>query len=291
MRASISRRGIRARSVLAAAFLIGGLSATPARAQFSFFGPSEVSPQDIYDTVAEHGFRLIGPLYRNGRVYLADVIDRRQRRERLVIAAENGQIVQRFLVDIGGGAGPRGPVPQVAPPRDDSFFSHLTRGWDDEPPPRPPLGLDNGGDRVQVPAPTAPAAAPRRREPRVVTRTEGTVPPPGSVTSSPLPVPAPQPAKPDAGKKPDATASAPANAPDQTGTPAPADTPPASGRGTTVSTDPLRIPGNRQPDAAKPTSAASVASKAPTPAPAAPATPPKPAAPARSNDVPVAPLD
>lgn len=285
MRAATERHlGVRGTTLLAAA-LMAGLAATPARAQFNFFGPSEVSPQDIYDTVAEHGFRLVGPLYRNGRVYLADVIDRRQRRERLVIAAENGQIVQRFLVDLGGSGGPRGYAPP-APPRDDSFFSHLTRGWDDEPPPRPPLGLGTQGEGVLVPAPAAP---PRRREPRVVTRTEGTVAPPAGVTATPLPAPAPQSTKPEVAKTPDATASTPASPP------APAGTPPASGRGTTVSTDPLRLPGTRQPEAPKPTPAA-VASKAPTPAPSpaapAPAAPPaKPTAPAPTNDVPVAPLD
>jgi hypothetical protein len=269
VRAALERR--KARTALAAALLIGGLTTiTPARAQFSWFGPSEASPQDIYDTISEHGFRLVGPLYRNGRVYLADVVDRRQRRERLVIAAESGQIVQRFLVDFGD-AGGRRTAAVRPPPADDSFFSRLTRGWDDEPPPRPPLGLDNG-DTVQVPAPT------RRREPRVVTRTEGTVPPPAPVTATPLP--SGTTAKPDAA--PPATASAPAG------------TPPASGRGTTVSTDPLRLPGTRPTEPAKP--APTVASKAPAPpAPAAP--PPAPATPApaapqaKPADVPVAPLD
>lgn len=270
----------RGRVALGAALILLGAAATPARAQFSFFGPSEASPQDIYETIADHGFRLVGPLYRNGRVYLADVVDRRQRRERLVIAAESGQIIQRFLVDLGGPDRRAPSVAQPAPPRDDSFFSHLTRGWDDDAPPRPPLGLDGQGNEFMPSAPLAPP--PRRREPpRVVTRTEtGPITPPAAVTATPLPSGTPQSAKPDA-----TTGSAPAG------------TPPTSGRGTTVSTDPLRIPGSRPADTApKPTPAAAVASKAnPSPAPAASTPPaaapqPKPAA-APSTDVPVAPLD
>lgn len=266
------------RSAMAAILL--GLGATsPARAQFNFFGTREASPEDVSDTIAEHGFRLVGPLYRNGRVYLADVLDRRQRRERLVISAENGQIVQRFLVDVGPERQPPAYVSRAAP-RDDSFFSHLTRGWDDGPPPRPPAGLDGPEGLPPVVAPSAPRPRP---QPRVVTRTEA---PPAAVTATPLPsatAVAPAPAQ-GAVAKPEVV-----TVPSANGAPSGASTPSSSVRGASVSTDPLRIPGTRKiEDAPKPAPAAVAASKAPdpTPAPAKPAT-----APSVPKDVPVAPLD
>ena len=266
-------------TILASALLLGLGALTPARAQFNFFGAREVSAEDVSETIADHGFRLVGPLYRNGRVYLADVIDRRQRRERLVISAENGQIVQRFMVDVGPERRPPAYVSRAAP-QDDSFFSHLTRGWDDAPPPRPPLGLDAP---ERLPSAIAPAQPRLRPQPRIVTRTD---PGPAPVTSSPLPppssvVPGPTPQTP-AASKPE-TVAVPTTASTT------ASTPPASNvRGTSVSTDPLRIPGARKAEEAKATPAAAVATKAPDPTPA-PAKP-KPAAPATA-DVPVAPLD
>lgn len=268
-RPSIPRVRWRTGAMLAPAALIL-LAAGPARAQFSWFGPREASPQDVSDTIADHGFTLVGPLYRNGRVYLADVIDRRRRRERLVIAADSGEIVQRYFVDVG----PERRAPVAAPrqaPRDDSFFSHLTRGWDDEPPPRPPVGLP-GQDVVVVPAPAAPLARPK---PRVVTRTESP-----AVTASPLPPPASS-----AAAKPEVVAVPSAAASSETGA--------SSVRGTSVSTDPLRIPGTRKAEetrSAKPASAANVAVSKP-PEPAAPAPAPVKPKPAPATDVPVAPLD
>ena len=262
-------------TILVSALLLGLGALTPAQAQFNFFGSREVSAQDVSDTIADHGFRLVGPLYRNGRVYLADVIDRRQRRERLVISAENGQIVQRFMVDVGPERRPPAYVSRAAP-QDDSFFSHLTRGWDDEPPPRPPLGLDAP---ERLPSAIAPAPRPRP-QPKIVTRTD---PGPGPVTSSPLPppssvVPSPTPQAPAASKPETVAVPAPASTT--------ASTPPASNvRGTSVSTDPLRLPGTRKAEEARSTPAAAVATKASEPVP--PPAKPKPAA----ADVPVAPLD
>jgi hypothetical protein len=258
--------------------LIGLGGTTPARAQFSWFGPSEASPQDVYDTIADNGFRLVGPLYRDGRVYVADVIDRRQRRERLIVSAESGQIVQRFFVDAGASDRRQALAERARPqPRDDdSFFSRLTRGWDDQPPPRPPVSLPRQPDQDLVqPSVVLPRAKPRS-EPRVVTRTDV-----APVTAAPLaPVPGPTPDKKSdtAAKKPDATPGAAA--------PNPADaTPAGAGHATTVVNDPLRIPGSRKPDEAKPAAAAAVATAKPAEAP-----PVKPA-PAKPADVPVAPLD
>jgi hypothetical protein len=282
---SRTRLGLLGSAALLATLLIGAGTATPARAQFSWFGPSEASPQDVYDTIAEHGFRLVGPLYRNGRVYVADVIDRRQRRERLVLSVDSGQIVQRYFVDVGASdrrqALAERPRPQ--PRDDDSFFSRLSRGWDDEPPPRPPAALPGPGDGdLAQPTVVLPRTRPRT-EPRVVTRTDV-----APVTAAPLaPVPGPMPdKKTDAAKKLDAApaASTPAQAPAAAVPPAPSGSPP---RATTVVSDPLRIPGStKRAEDTKPAAA---------PAAVATAKPPEPPvakpAPAKPADVPVAPLD
>ena len=54
---------------------------------------------DIGQAVAQQGFRIIAPMRRAGPVFVADVLDRRGRRERLVVAAADGQILQRFYLD------------------------------------------------------------------------------------------------------------------------------------------------------------------------------------------------
>ena len=255
--------------------LICAATPHPALAQFNFFQPSEASVQDVYDAISDHGFRLAGPLMRNGDVYVADVVDRSRRRERLIIAARSGQIIQRFFVDLGGpngrsySAGVAG-VPRAARNQDDNFFSRLSRGFaDDGPPPRPPLGL---GDRDEPAEAVAPPVAPKRIvrprptdiEPRVATRREE-----APITSAPLPLtPAP--------------ANAPTVAPVRPAAPSVASVPPSSApspsppsasasRPTVVSVDPLRIPGE------KPKPVAETAAAKP--------------APAKAADVPVAPLD
>jgi hypothetical protein len=277
--------------VLASALLCTALT-LPASAQFGFFGQSEVSQQDVYDTVASHGFRLAGPLFRSGRVYVADVIDRRQRRERLIISASSGQIVQRFFVDVSGpsrrpgyGDGlPGEPNGEALPQRvplaradsGDNFFSRLVRGWGDDAPPRPPVGLDNGGENEavmpRVPARPPRVTRPRQIEPRVVTRSED-----APITSSPLPPPG-------QGSVPVTPTPTPAQSSPAAASPA---APASNTRATTVVTDPLRIPGKKEPDTLKSTTAAAT-TKAPA-ASAAPKPPSDKAAPA--GDVPVAPLE
>ena len=248
------------------AILCMAAAPSPASAQFGLFGQSGASPQDVYDTVASHGFRMAGPLYRNGNVYVADVFDRRRRRERLIISADSGEIMQRFFVDVA--AAPRA----VAPPGNEDFFSRLVRGWGDDAPPRPPAGLDTDNEAVM---PLAPVPLPRREprprpiEPRIVTRTEE-----APITSSPLPAPARAPTPPASASLPPKPAP---GAPDQT----PGPTPPTSTRATTVVNDPLRIPGERDATAPK---AAAVAVTKPTPPPVKLPT-------AKPADVPVAPLD
>lgn len=255
--------------------LLGVGFAAPAQAQFGLFGSSEASPQDVVDTIAEHGFRLVGPLYRSGHAYVADVIDRRGRRERLVVSVETGQIVQRFFVDVGAAERRQAMVERPRPGDDDSFFSRLSRGWDDEPAPRPPLVVpdasqpDAESTTVLVPRPRAP------REPRVVTRTE--LPP---AKAAPPPVPGPETPADTVEKRQDAPAAS-ANPAAPAGSP----------RATSVSTDPLRIPGTRKAAEPKSPAATVATAKPPEPPPAPAAPPPAPAKASKPADVPVAPLD
>ena len=46
--------------------------------------------------VEASGYRLTGPVMRNGPVYLANVLGRENDRERLVIDARDGRLLQRY---------------------------------------------------------------------------------------------------------------------------------------------------------------------------------------------------
>ena len=270
---------------MGAALAIGTLcllaTPLPAAAQLGWFSNGDSSSQDAYDTIASHGFRLVGPLMQNRDVYIADVIDRRQRRERLIISRDDGRILQRYLVDLSGDGGPA----RLSPPRrarpDSDFFSRLVRGFGDDAPMRPPADIDQPDrrDAVEPSPPRAPRPTkvrPSDIEPRVATRRDD-----APITARPLtpePSPAPTRAAPSA---PTATATpatpVPAEKPQVVPAPAPTPSPPPT-RATVVTTDPLRIPGVKEKEPTKP--AGVVAAK--------PAVPAKPAA---SGDVPVAPLD
>ena len=90
-------------AALGAALMLAG-SGAPAEAQFvSLWGwqgpPQEealVPPPLVYRRLESRGFALFGPLRRNGGVYLADVEDHYGRRERLVVDAYSGAILQTF---------------------------------------------------------------------------------------------------------------------------------------------------------------------------------------------------
>lgn len=273
---------LRLATAIGFAALCCAATVSPATAQFSWFGRGDSSVQDAYDTISSHGFRLTGPLLQNGDVYIADVVDRKQRRQRLIISRESGQIVQRYLVDVGR-SGPYAALPgtEPAPQRrsrsGSDFFSRMVRGFDDDPAPRPPadVGLP---DRPEAVEPRIQPRAPQRTakprpsdiEPGLAARREET-----PVTSRPLdpgpavPAPASTPATGGA-TSPAPPASPVANVPPAA---APQAAPPA--RATVVTTDPLRIPGVKDADTPK---AATVAAK--------PATPPR-----AKPDVQVAPLD
>ena len=79
---------------LAASFL--SLGATSAKAQLFFsWGDRAVSPMQVERMVEASGYRLTGPVMRNGPVYLANVLGRENDRERLVIDARDGRLLQR----------------------------------------------------------------------------------------------------------------------------------------------------------------------------------------------------
>ena len=70
---------------------------------------------DVFDRLPVRS--LVGPLRRNGRVYIAEVEDRRGRSFRLVLDARNGEILERFAR--GGPPRPPGGMGRDAAGPDD----------------------------------------------------------------------------------------------------------------------------------------------------------------------------
>ena len=264
-----------------------------------------MGPSQIYNSITDRGFRVIGPMRRNGSVFVADVVDRRGRRERLIVAAADGEILQRFLLqDPGFGTSPRNDLAQ---PRQE-FGQPVERA--DRGDLVPPASIPNVGDGETAVEPQRQRALPRPikpQRPRVVDRTPDEtqhrdVVPSHAGPRVKLRVPADATAK-HPSEPATSTASRPADTPEKPSVPAP--TPAAPTTTTTKLSDPLAIPGG-EPKAAKPPAEAPKASAAAgtpsnprvipgtvtgAPAPATPPPAPAPAAPAKSSDVPVAPLD
>ena len=246
--------------------------AQPARAQFFWNSQPRLSADDVARVVMRRGYSPVRQPLLNDRVYVADVFDRRGRRERLIVTADSGEIVQRFFLDNerfrreADLSIPRGPVPPgriPEPPRERSLFSRLFGDDHDAAAARPD---DDDDDRL-VPTPLEPRPRPRRL-PRTVERTPDVVRPLAPVESAPL-----APVRPPASRPP---AAAPAT-PSASIPPAAATAPAVPERpGRPIARDPLAIPGSRDEDR-----------KA-----AATAAPPKPATPPPApRDVPVAPLE
>ncbi|MCC2098509.1 MAG: hypothetical protein KDJ29_16555, partial [Hyphomicrobiales bacterium] len=95
-----------AAAAIVAAFAATGFSA-PVQAQFYFRSwnerfvlyddyPELIGRRGVRSILAERGYRLRGRLRRNGQVYVADVVDRRGRRFRVIVDGIEGDIVQRF---------------------------------------------------------------------------------------------------------------------------------------------------------------------------------------------------
>lgn len=273
-------------------------------------------PADVRQQLAQQGFRTIAPIRRQGAVFVADVIDRGGRRERLIVAAADGQVLQRFLLDGGGPAGVYAPAPRRLPR--DSYSQPMNRAdrgdlvppadIPDAPvrrqPPRVPQRDDGGsgyeayGERDDGPTiePVRPAQPPvkivKPQRPRVVDRTPEGTQPEKPVFRKPLDPPTATAAVPPASAKPAGQPASPAVAP---ASPAPVPAPST----TTRLRDPLAIPGGKEGDVKAPASTASTAPriipgvtgapavKAAQPAPAASDAEPK----KRPADVPAAPLD
>lgn len=262
----------------------------PAQAQF-FWDHPRFSADDIARIAMQHGFHPLARPFRNDDVYLADVVNGRGRRERLVVNAESGEIVQRFVLDEGqryrryaDPSIPRGPMPPGRIPNDDNqpgFFNRLFSGNEDASPPRA-----EGDD---IPVPVQPRA-PRVRRPRLVEQTPETVHQ-TPVESAPLAPAAPRVIPPRITQTPVTPSAAPAEAAlppaAPAAAPAPATAPTPSDRpARSISRDPLAIPGNREADApavkAVPAATARVIPLT--------TSPPKPATPVKQA-VPVAPLE
>lgn len=261
------------RAVLAVAWLAAvaaiALPST-ANAQFFFWDRPRLSADDAARAVIERGFRPLAQPVLNKGVYLADVISRRGRRERLVVSADSGEIVQRFVLGDGpmfrrsvDPTIPRGPIPPAAIPNEDrqpNVFSRLFSHDDDDverdiaPPPLAPNADQDRSNQQRL--------RQHRRLPRSVERTPEpvrSIP----VESAPLP------------SSPQPTPAAPV-----------AVSPPADRPVRSIVTNPLSIPGTREQDDKGRASATALAPPVVKP------TPPvaKPAAPS-SKDVPVAPLE
>ena len=325
-----AKRSLRAAAVLSLGLALGlSVAVVPGVARAQVFGGwggwdeggtwDGLSPQQVRRSIAQRGFRVLAPLRRNGSVFVADVVDGRGQRERLIVAAADAQILQRFLVDDGSGAAPirrggdaergfatHGDDGGLVPPADiPDVGRRFARPVERDAPPQRlgDLGRPDQADPEGVETPLLRRNPPPIRtvkpRPRTVERTPD-VPAspgrePGAVEATPLVPSAPRAATPS----PVATAPSPAPQP------APAKTPPAPQPAPAVASapaaepvpaaapaqrrmaDPLAIPGGDAVN--RPVrSVASGITGAPGPAPA-PATPAK--APPKPADVPVAPLD
>ena len=99
----INLRRFAPRAALAAAFALIGAGSAGAQ----WLPPVGAAPPgEIAQRLSASGYTLVGPLRRSQTVYLADVVGGPEGRERLVIDAWSGEILQRFV------ARPRGFVVQ-----------------------------------------------------------------------------------------------------------------------------------------------------------------------------------
>ena len=266
-----------------------------ADAQWFPFGPGAAPPGEIVQRLRAEGYVLVRPLERRDTVYLAEVTGGPAGRERLVIDAWSGEILQRFVARRGsewpGGYVPEGgefnaPPPLGPPPARD--FREGNYGYGSAGPPggfeapprararsRPGATARKGGEPKQT-VPAGPAAQPAE--------------PQNARTGSPGAAPA---------------AAAPTGA---AGAPATAASPPAA-PANAIATEPAKAEPSPANASSKPTKEAQPMPDAAPSSPAAaqtqakggaPPSGPKPAIPPapaekpsekKVNDVPVNPLD
>ena len=328
------RGGMRLLPVLALGLAVG-VAALPQAAAAQAFGGWDgwgsgvwdnggnrdgLQPHQVRRSIADQGFRVLSPLRRIGSVFLADVLDRRGRRERLIVAAADAQILQRFYLDDSRSPGAVPRETEQQPSFASRFFGDV-EGALTPPATIPPLGrrsgvpnedalparrygdLDEGGETTVVPAlpvrPQPPIKTVKPR-PRLVDRTPDTAGPvrlPGAVEAAPASVPstpapqspaAPRPKLVEPARVPSGNSPSPkvASRPDVQ---APASTVPPSRR----PADPLALPGAPNTAQASAPAIRSVAggiTGAPAAAAPAPVAPPA-SAPPKTGDVPVAPLE
>ncbi len=201
-----------------AAMMLPALTPQPAQAQlFGWLGYGSIEsdeaipPQAVSRRLARQGYRLTGPLRRNGAVLLADVTDFRGQPMRLVLDASDGAILQRFLK-----APPAPRSAYNANPPYPAGPSYAPNSNYTPPAPaivRPPSDPERTVHRpvkpkvARIPAPqsetrdkVSPATAPARPEPAPsAAQAPAAVSQPNTASAQPAPVaapPAPQPSAP-----------------------------------------------------------------------------------------------
>jgi hypothetical protein len=272
---------------------------SPAQAQWlPPFGAT--SPSEIVQRLQAEGYVLIGPLRRNDTVYLADVRAHGAGRERLVIDAWSGEILQRLVARpassglrgangyVSEGGEFDGPPPLSPPPARDFFSGPGGSGnyaYGESP------DVRNPGESVPRPRIRSKPAATARRPSETANAPAASKPPEAGGNG---------PAKDNAGAPPPAVAAptggsvAAPEAPKEAS--APAKTEGSSmGTGSPASSEPSKIlaPKNDNQGASP---AGSQAKNAPQPSGARPASPvrapaEKPGDKSKVNDVPVNPLE
>ncbi len=196
----------RPRSVALAGFLLLA-PVGAAEAQFSRLFGWSMPPNEVYHIIAAQGFRVTAPVYRNGRVFVADVVDPRGVHQRLIIDAFNGDILQAYR------SGPiRGPERTVrAEPLEHPGQSEAPPARSrNKPSSRMTLRRESLPPAIAAPSGAAPAAAPMTApEPSGETgKARGE--PAAAATAASRPLPASEP-KPPETKAPAVTPVAPLN--------------------------------------------------------------------------------
>jgi hypothetical protein len=284
------------RSFVASAALVACAGLSTAEAQW-FLPVGASPPQEIAQRLLAKGYVLIGPLQRRDTVYLADVNAGSAGRERLVIDAWSGEILQRFVAHRryarsgSGGYVVEGgefdsPPPLGPPPMRDFFNGPPGNGnvaYGGPPDTRIPATVGPAAPRLKVKSrPAATSHRPEETKPATAALPPAQSPPGADANGSqPSGPPAPAGA-PGSSQQP----SAPANA---EASPPPSPSPEPEKGATKPNAPPAPVPAvaETQPkDASRPAAATPPSAPAPVAKPAA-----KHDEKSRVNDVPVNPLD
>jgi len=155
------------------------LAAVPqAKAQWFPFGGSP--PGEIVQRLQAEGYLLLGPLVRKETVYLADVKAGPRGRERLVIDAWSGEILQRFVARRGRGGpsfvpedGEFNEPPPLGPPPARAFREETDLGPEEVPPKARAKSKPSTARRSAEPKPLAQPGEPRNAGAAGATPTAG----------------------------------------------------------------------------------------------------------------------